>query len=177
MDLFEVIEKRRSIRSYKPTPIPNEHLKKILEAARLAPSGKNLQPWRFIIVRNPERKRMLAEAAMNQMFIAEADVVIVALSDPTIYSSTGTRRRIPYLQDPMIAIEHMILAATALGYGTCWIGAFDEDKVKQIVNAPEELAVIALLPIGVPNENPPPRPRKSFEEIFFSEVYGKPLSL
>ena len=177
MDLFEVIEKRRSIRSYKPTPIPNEHLKKILEAARLAPSGKNLQPWRFIIVRNPERKRMLAEAAMNQMFIAEADVVIVALSDPTVYSSTGTRRRIPYLQDPMIAIEHMILAATALGYGTCWIGAFNEDKVKQIVNAPEELAVIALLPIGVPNENPPPRPRKSFEEIFFSEVYGKPLSL
>jgi len=85
MDLFEVIEKRRSIRSYKPTPIPNEHLKKILEAARLAPSGKNLQPWRFIIVRNPERKRMLAEAAMNQMFIAEADVVIVALSDPTIF--------------------------------------------------------------------------------------------
>jgi len=177
MDLFEVIEKRRSIRSYKPTPIPNEHLKKILEAARLAPSGKNLQPWRFIIVRNPEKKRMLAEAAMNQMFIAEADVVIVALSDPTIYSSTGTRRRIPYLQDPMIAIEHMVLAATALGYGTCWIGAFNEDKVKQIVNSPEELAVIALLPIGVPNENPPPRPRKSFEEIFFSEVYGKPLSL
>jgi len=177
MDLFEVIEKRRSIRGYKPTPIPNEHLKKILEAARLAPSGKNLQPWRFIIVRSPERKRMLADAAMNQMFIAEADVVIVALSDPTVYSSTGTRRRIPYLQDPMIAIEHMILAATALGYGTCWIGAFNEDKVKQIVNAPKELAVIALLPIGVPNEDPPPRPRKSFEEIFFSEVYGKPLSL
>ena len=177
MDLFEVIEKRRSIRSYKPTPIPNEHLRKILEAARLAPSGKNLQPWRFIIVRNPEKKRMLAEAVTNQMFIAEADVVIVALSDPTIYSSTGTRRRIPYLQDPMIAIEHMILAATALGYGTCWIGAFNEDKVKQIVNAPEELAIIALLPIGVPNENPPPRPRKSFEEIFFSEVYGKSLSL
>jgi len=177
MDLFEVIEKRRSIRSYKPTPIPNEHLKKILEAARLAPSGKNLQPWRFIIVRDPERKRMLAEAAMNQMFIAEADVVIVALSDPTIYSSTGTKRRIPYLQDPMIAIEHMVLAATAFGYGTCWIGVFNEDKVKQIVNAPEELAVIALLPIGVPNENPPPRPRKAFEEIFFSEVYGNPLSL
>ena len=177
MDLFEAIEKRRSIRSYKSTPMPNEHLKKILEAARLAPSGKNLQPWRFIIVRNPERKMMLAEAAMNQMFIVEADVVIVALSDPTIYSSTGTGRRIPYLQDSMIAIEHMVLAATALGYGTCWIGAFNEDKVKQIVNAPEELAVIALLPIGVPNENPPPRPRKSFEEIFFSEVYGNPLFL
>jgi len=69
------------------------------------------------------------------------------------------------------------LAATALGYGTCWIGAFNEDEVKRIVNAPEELAVIALLPIGVPNENPPPRPRKPFEELFFSEVYGSPLSI
>ena len=177
MDLFEVIKKRRSIRSYKPDPIPNEHLKKILEAARLAPSGKNRQPWRFIVVRDAERKRRLAKASMNQMFIAEANVVIVALSDPTVYSSAGTKRRIPYLQDPMIAVEHMVLAATAFGYGTCWIGAFNEDEVKRIVNAPEELAVIALLPIGVPNENPPPRPRKPFEELFFSEVYGNPLSI
>lgn len=175
MDLFEVIEKRRSIRSYKPNPIPNEHLKKILEAARLAPSGKNRQPWRFVVVRDAERKEKLAEAAMNQMFIAEADVVVVALSDPTVYSSIGGKRRIPYLQDPMIAIEHMVLAATSLGYGTCWIGAFNEGEVKRIINAPEKLAVIALLPIGVPNESPSPRLRKPFEEIFFSEVYGKPL--
>ncbi|RLG97765.1 nitroreductase [Candidatus Bathyarchaeota archaeon] len=175
MDLFEVIEKRRSIRSYKPNPIPNEHLKKILEAARLAPSGKNRQPWRFVVVRDAERKERLAEAAMNQMFIAEADVVVVALSDPTVYSSIGGKRRIPYLQDPMIAIEHMVLAATSLGYGTCWIGAFNEGEVKRIINAPEKLAVIALLPIGVPNESPSPRLRKPFEEIFFSEVYGKPL--
>jgi len=175
MDLFEVIEKRRSIRSYKPNPIPNEHLKKILEAARLAPSGKNRQPWRFVVVRDAERKEKLAEAAMNQMFIAEADVVVVALSDPTVYSSIGGKRRIPYLQDPMIAIEHMVLAATSLGYGTCWIGAFNEGEVKRIINAPEKLAVIALLPIGVPNESPSPRLRNPFEEIFFSEVYGKPL--
>lgn len=177
MDLFEAVEKRRSIRSYKPASIPDEHLRKILEAARLAPSGKNIQPWRFVVVRDPERKRRLAEAAMNQMFIANAGAIIVALSDPTVYSSSGTKRRIPYLQDPMIAIEHMVLAATALGYGTCWIGALNEDEVKRIVNAPEELTVIAMLPIGVPNENPPPRPRKPFEEIFFSEVYGNPLSL
>ncbi|RLI21569.1 nitroreductase [Candidatus Bathyarchaeota archaeon] len=177
MDLFEAIENRRSIRSYKPTPIPDEHLKKILEAARLAPSGKNRQPWRFIIVRDAERKKKLAEAAMNQMFIAEADTVVVALGDPTLYSSPGTKRRIPYLQDPMIAIEHMVLAATALGYGTCWIAALNEEEVKQIVKAPEELTVVALLPIGVPNENPPPRPRKPFEEIFFSEVYGNPLTI
>ena len=177
MDLFEVIEKRRSIRNYKPDPIPEEHLKKILEAARLAPSGGNRQPWRFIVVRDPERKEALAKASKNQMFIADADVVVVALSDPTVYSSLGTKRRIPYLQDPMIAVEHMVLAATALGYGTCWIGAFEEDKIKQILNVPEELAVVALLPIGVPNENPPAKPRKPFEEIFFSETYGNPLSI
>lgn len=177
MDLFEAIEKRRSIRRYRPDPVSDEHLKKILEAARLAPSGKNLQPWRFVIVRDAERKKMLAKASMNQMFIAEADVVVVILSDPTIYSSPGTKRRIPYLQDPMIAVEHMVLAATALGYGTCWIGAFDGDEVKRIVKAPERLAVIALLPIGVPDESPPPKPRKPFEEIFFKEEYGVPLSL
>jgi len=177
MDLFEVIEKRVSIRKYKTDSIPDEDLKKILEAARLAPSGGNRQPWRFVVVRNLERKKALAKASKNQLFIAEADTVVVALSDPTIYSSRGSSTRIPYRQDPMIAIEHMVLAATALGYGTCWIGAFDEDEVKRIVKAPKELAVVALLPIGVPDENPPPKPRKPFEEIFFKEEYGISLRL
>lgn len=177
LNLFEVIERRRSIRSYRSNPIPDEHLKKILEAARLAPSGGNRQPSRFIVVRERERKRALAKSSSNQTFIADADVVVVTLSDPTIYSSLGTKRRIPHLQDPMIAVEHMILAATALGYGTCWIGAFNEDEVKRILNVPDELVVVALLPIGVPNENPPPKPRKPFKEIFFSEVYGNPFSL
>ncbi|MBS7647896.1 MAG: nitroreductase family protein [Candidatus Bathyarchaeia archaeon] len=181
MDLFEVIEKRRSIRKFKHAPIPNEDLKKILEAGRLAPSGGNRQPWRFIVVRNSETKRALAVAASNQMFIADADVVVVALGDPKAlpkklpYKLAETR--IPYKQDPMIAVEHMVLAATDLGYGTCWIGAFNEEDVKKILKVPEDLAVIALLPIGVPAENPPPRPRKAFNEVFFGELYGAPLEL
>jgi nitroreductase len=77
----------------------------------------------------------------------------------------------------MIAIEHMVLAATALGYGTCWIGAFSETEVKKILKIPENLTVVALLPVGIPDENPPPRPRKPFEEIFFRESYGTPLRL
>jgi len=77
----------------------------------------------------------------------------------------------------MIAIEHMILAATALGYGTCWIGAFNENEVRKILRIPENLAVIALLPVGIPDESPPPRPRKPFKEIFFKESYGIPLEL
>ncbi len=181
MDLFEAIEKRRSIRKFKPNPIPKEALKRILEAGRLAPSGGNRQPWRFIIARKPETKKALAAAANNQMFIADAGAVIVALGDPkaspTKLPYTLSATRIPHRQDPMIAIEHMVLAATALGYGTCWIGAFNEEEVKKILKIPEDMAVIALLPIGVPDESPPPKPRKAFSELFFDESYGVPLEL
>ncbi|MEM3581466.1 MAG: nitroreductase family protein [Candidatus Bathyarchaeia archaeon] len=181
MDLFEVIEKRRSVRKFKPIPIPKEDLRKILEAGRLAPSGGNRQPWYFIVVREIETKKVLAAASNNQMFMADADVIIVALGDPkaspTKLPYTLSATRIPYKQDPMIAVEHMVLAATALGYGTCWIGAFNEEEVKKILKVPEDLAVIALLPIGVPDEEPPARPRKAFNEIFFKESYGVPLEL
>lgn len=181
MNLFEVIEKRRSIRKYKPEPVANEDLKRILEAGRLAPSGGNRQPWFFIVVREKEMKKALSIAANNQKFIADADVIITALGDP---KSTKIKlpyklstNRISYLQDPMISVEHMILAATALGYGTCWIGAFDENRVKEILNIPENLIVVALFPIGVPDEEPSIRPRKPFKEIFFENSYGVPLEL
>jgi len=94
----------------------------------------------------------------------------MTLGDPS------TSRSI-HKQNPMIAVEHMILAATALGYSTCWIGAFNEEEVKKTVRIPESLAIVALLPIGVSDENPPPRPRKAFKEVFFKEVYGKPLEM
>jgi len=150
----------------------------ILEAARLAPSGNNRQPWRFIVVRDPERKEMLARATDNQTFVADADVVIVAVSDPSLsFKPKAGRTRVPHIQDPMIAVEHMVLAATALGYGTCWIGAFDEKKVKSLLKVPERFTVIALLPIGVPDESPPPKPRKEIREIAFREEYGEPLEL
>jgi nitroreductase len=170
MDLFEVVEKRRSIRKFKPKPLVTEDLKKILEAGRLAPSSGNRQPWYFIVVRNPETKKALSVAANNQRFIADADTILIALGNP---EATRTW----YKQDVMIAVEHMVLAATALGYGTCWIGAFNEEEVKKIVKVPENLAVIALLPMGVPDEKPPPRPRKPFKEIFFKESFGVPLEL
>jgi nitroreductase len=181
MDLFEVIEKRRSIRKFKPNLVAKGHLKRILEAGRLAPSGGNRQPWYFIVVKDLETKNALAIAANNQKFIAGADAVIVVLGDPGMgpktlpYKLSSTR--IGYLQDPMIAVEHMILAATALGYGTCWIGAFNEGEVKTILKIPESLAVIALLPVGVPDESPPPRLRRAFKEVFFKESYGIPLEL
>lgn len=170
MDLFETVEKRRSIRKFKPNPIPDKDLKKILEAGRLAPSGGNRQPWSFIVVRKPETKKKLAAVANLQQFIADADTVLIALGDPAVSKSL-------YKQDPMIAIEHMVLASTALGYGTCWIGAFNENDVKEIAKVPENMTVIALLPIGIPDENPPPKPRRAFKEVFFKESYGKPMEM
>jgi len=165
MDVFEAIRTRRSIRKFRPKPIPDEKLEIIREAGRLAPSAGNRQPWRFVVVKDPERKKNLAKAADNQMFIANAGVIIVALGDPEASPRW-------FKQDPMIAVEHMILAATALGYGSCWIGAFNEEGVKRILKIPEGLAVIALLPIGFSDESPPPRARKPLEEIFFLEEYG-----
>ena len=176
MNLFEVIEKRRSIRKFKPDPVAKNHLKKILEAGRLAPSGDNRQPWYFIVVKDSETKNALSIAANNQKFIADADLVIVALGDPRVYPESDlATNSILHKQDPMIAIEHIVLAATAFGYGTCWIGAFNEEEVKTILRIPESVAVIALLPVGVSDESPPPRPRKAFREVFFKESYGIPL--
>ncbi|RLE80456.1 MAG: nitroreductase [Thermoprotei archaeon] len=168
--VFEVIQQRRSIRRYEPKPIPKDILLKLLEAARLAPSAGNRQPWRFVIVTDPERKKKLAEACHHQMFIADAGVVIVALSDP----KTSPRW---HALDTMIALEHIVLVATDLGLGTCWIGAFEPERVKEIIGSPKDLNPVAVLPVGYPAEAPPPRPRKRLEEIFFQEKYGNPLAL
>ncbi len=170
MDVFEAAEKRRSIREFKTEPVLDEHLKMILEAAHKAPSGGNRQPWKFIVVRDAEKKKELAVAANRQSFIADASVIIVALGDPAISKAL-------HRQDAMIAVEHMVLGATALGYGSCWIGAFGEDEVKKILKIPENYVVVALLPIGVPDESPQARGRKPFREVFFEETYGKPLEM
>jgi len=169
MEVFEAIKKRRSIRRFRLETIPDETLMSILEAGRLAPSAGNRQPWRFIVVKDAERKRVLAETTNNYLFVTDASVVVVALGDPNASPRW-------FRQDPMIAMEHIVLAATSLGYGTCWIGGFDEEEVKRVLGVPERLAVIAMLPIGVPDESPPPRPRKAIGEIVYLEEYGKPLA-
>jgi len=164
MDVFEAIKVRRSIRKYKPELIPDAKLEIILDAARLAPSAANRQPWRFVVVQNADRKKTLAEVADNQTFMNDAAAIVVAVGDPEV--STRWHEK-----DTMIALEHMVLAATALGYGTCWIGAFDEDAVKRLLKIPTKMKVVALLPIGVPGEKPASRPRKAIPEIFFKEEW------
>jgi nitroreductase len=164
MDVFEVIRARRSIRKYRSEPIPDEKLKLILEAARLAPSAGNRQPWRFIIVQNVYRKKTLVEVADEQAFLKDAAAIVVAVSNPEMSKRWHEK-------DTMIAVEHMVLAATALGYGTCWIGAFDEDGVKRLLKIPEKMKVVALLPIGIPAETPATSPRKELSEIFCKEEW------
>jgi nitroreductase len=164
MDVLNAIRHRRSIRKYKPEAIPEEKLQTILEAARLAPSASNRQPWRFVLVQNADSKKTLAREANNQTFLAEAAVIAVAVGDPTVSAKWHEK-------DTMIALEHMALAATALGYGTCWIRAFDEDAVKRQLQIPEQMKVVALMPIGVPDEKPAARLRKKPSEIFFREKW------
>jgi nitroreductase len=164
MDVFEAIRTRRSIRKYRSEPIPDEKLELILEAARLAPSAANRQPWRFIIVQNADRKKALAEVANNQAFLKDAAVIVAAISNPDMSKRWHEK-------DTMIAVEHIVLAATALGYGTCWIGAFDEGSLKRLLKIPEKMKVVALLPIGVPAETPAPSPRKELSEIFSKEEW------
>jgi nitroreductase len=167
MDFFEVVRNRRSIRKYRPEAIPNEKLKKIFEATRMAPSADNRQPWHFVVVQESDRKKALARAANNQMFLRDAAAIVAGVADPDVSARWHEK-------DTMIALEHMVLAAAALGYGTCWIGAFDEDAVKRLLKIPARMRVVALLPIGIPDETPGPTQRKELREIFFRDEWQTP---
>lgn len=171
MEFYDLILKRKSVRKYDKEPIPEKILKKILEAARVAPSAKNIQPWRFIVVKDPAMKRKVAEACHNQLFMTEADVIVCGCAlEKIAYGRMGDYMN-SFPIDLAIALDHMILAATSEGLGTCWIGAFDEQKVKEALQVPKEVRVVALTPIGYPAEEPKARPRKDLKEIVGYEKY------
>lgn len=171
MSVLDVIRARRSVRAYQNKPLPEDVFLRVMEAARLAPSGKNLQPWKFILVRDPETKLQLAEASRGQLFIAEAPVIIVACGYPErCYQRQGNYMK-SWPLDVTIAVDHLMLQAQEEGLGTCWIGAFDETTVKQILNIPVGVKVLALTPLGYPNESPPDRGRRSLEAIVSEDKY------
>lgn len=171
MSVLEVILKRRSIRKYREDPVPEHVLHRLLEAARWAPSGKNLQPWKFILVKDRDIKKRLAQAAAGQGFIAKAPVVIAACGFPDECYSRMGRYMKSWPVDVAIALEHLILQGWEEGLGTCWIGAFEEKEVKRILHIPDHVKVLALTPIGYPAEIPPPRRRKSLEEIVSTDRF------
>jgi nitroreductase len=158
----EVLEKRRSIRKYKDTPVPREKILKMLEAARIAPSAGHRQPWHFIVVENKATIKKLAKSE----WAAEAPVMIVGLADQS--ASPGW-----WGNDLGIALEHIVLAATNLGLGTCWMGQTGrEELVRGLLDIPDGFKVVAVIPIGVPDETPAPKERKSLDAIVSWEKFG-----
>jgi len=168
LDTIETIMNRRSIRQYKADEIPREDLRIILEAGRQAPSANNLQSWHFVVVNDPQLKREVASACVGQHWMAEASVIIAAVDLPT-------KNERWFKVNTTIAMQNMILAAHSLGYGTCWIGAFDKNKVGQLLHVPEDEQVICLTPIGIPALQPDARPRKDITAIFSLNEYGSSI--
>jgi len=169
MDVFTAISQRCSVRAYKATDVEEEKLKKALEAARLSPSASNRQDWKFIVVRNKETRKKLAKAALGQSFIAEAPIVIVACGmEPKAMLACGQPM---HTVDVSIACAYMILQAYELGLGTCWIGAFNEDEAKEILSIPDHVRVVAMTPLGYPNQPPSRKVRKNLGEILCYEKY------
>lgn len=166
--VMTAIKMRRSIRHYKDLPVEDEKLDKVLEAGRLAPSAGNLQEWKFIVIRDKTAREELAIAACNQKFVSEAPVVIVACATVTDYIMESGQLAYPI--DVAIAVDHMALKAVEEGLGTCWVGSFDEEEVKKILDIHDNIRIITLLTIGYPKYVPGPRKRKGKGEIV---IYDK----
>lgn len=179
MDVMEAIRTRRSIRRYKPEPIPSEKERALLDALRLSPSAGNRQPWRFILVRDADLIHRLArdcswERLAPLRALTTAQLVIVGCGLPGECVPVGSLDGDTV--DVVIALQSAVLAATSLGLGTCWIGAFYEDRVKALLVVPEEARVIALLAVGVPDESPPAKSRLEPSEVFYGDTYGAPYT-
>jgi nitroreductase len=178
---FDVVTRRRSIRKYKDIEIPDEHIRQMLEAAQLAPSTNNTQPWQFVVVKDPETIRLLTLVAGNQKFIEDSKAVIIALANKAASCCPGNPS-MWHVLDTMIATEHVVLAATALGYGSCWIAMLDSRHsqnvvaVKQALRIPDNADIVALVTLGVSDEVPHPKNIKTLSEIAFSEAYGFSLN-
>ena len=169
MELKEAIRKRQSIRDYDDKPVPEEKLKSVLEAARLAPSASNRQPWIFVVVKERKRRQELAQAANGQTFISEAPIIIAAVATNV---EDIMKCGVPsYAVDLAIAIDHITLAAVDEGLGTCWIGAFSQQRVREILGIPAKYRVVTLLPLGFPRREKEIKVRKALEEIVCYETF------
>ncbi len=167
LEFFEVLKLRRSTRAFTDEAVTDDEIVKLLEAARLAPSAGNVQPWFFVVVRDAETKRRICEAALNQSFIEKAPVVIVVCADPEKSKQRygGRGETLFCVQDSAAAVQNLLLAAVDLGLGACWVGAFSEDMVKAALRIPENLRPVAVVPVGRPAEMPSLPRRRALGEI------------
>lgn len=170
MSIVEVIKERRSIRVYSKRRIEEDKLKRVLEAARLAPTARNMQEWKLVVVTEKETREKLMKAAGNQTFVAEAPVVIAACG--VISDYVMRCGQLSYPVDVAIAVDHMTLQAQAEGLGSCWVCAFSEPEVKKILGIPEGARVVTLLTLGYPAEHPAARARKELSELVCYEKFS-----
>jgi nitroreductase len=173
MEVQRAIEARYSLRSYLARPVPDDVLGRILEAGRISPSAVNHQPWHFIVVRDPTRRKVLAEGPYAK-FLVDSPVVIVGLAD---------KAKSPkwHVVDTTIALQTMVLAATSEGLGTCWIGSFSDEAVRSLLKIPDKYAIVAMLTVGYPKEEddvvtkpPKVKNRKPLSAITSFEEFGRP---
>ena len=169
MSVQTAISERRSIRAYMDTPVEDEKLKLVLEAARLSPSARNRQEWKFVVVKDKDTRERLAKAANGKQFVAEAPVIIAACATEAEYVMACGQ--IAGTVDTTIAFSFLILQAYELGLGTCWLGAYNENEVKEILGIPPHVRVVAMTPLGYPAESPEAKSRKCLEEIVAYERY------
>jgi nitroreductase len=176
VDVYEAIEKRKSVRAYESKPVAKEVLVKLLEAARIAPSAGNVQPWHFIVVTDSEKRKVLSKGAFAK-FLNEAPAVIVACGDTKVSSEW-------YAVDTSLALENIALAAVGEGLGTCFVGSFKEENVKAALKIPQNFSVIAMLAVGYSADREglgtkilrAIRKRKKMQDISSAEMYGQPFA-
>lgn len=183
---LDLARRRRSVRKYRSDPVGDEVLARILDAGRIAPSGNNSQPWRFIVVRDAEMKRRLHDVAGRQPWILEAPVTVAIVGDiaakmkeppvgetPSIDDPAHKTVLIKTVRDATIAADHIVLAATDEGLGSCWIALFEQEEIRPVLCVPESCYVVAIVTLGYAAETPPARARHALREIVFEERWGR----
>jgi nitroreductase len=163
MEVKGAIKARRSIRKYKPKKLPNELLDYLLEMTRAAPSGSNRQPWELVVINDRARLKGLVPICKDQSFIGDCSAFLVGVDDPQQKWAKV---------DLAIALDHLSLAATEAGLGTCWIGAFDQRGMAEYVGLPSDRTVTVCMTLGYPDETPPALGRKRTEDLFYWDRYG-----
>jgi len=161
--IIKAIKDRYSVRKFKNKPIENEKLDAILKAAQLAPSARNVQPWKFVVIQQEEKRKQLTEICKGQKFVSQAPVTIALCANNTEYKMTCGQHA--YTVDAAIAGEHIALQAAEMGLGTCWIGAFYHDQMAKLIDLPEDYKIVGLLPIGYPDIVKGKRNLKSINDI------------